>query len=142
MPSIVDLPDKVSKLPDGKKNLVNRFFIIDSYVGKLKVPKDMKAWINKQFKSVSNVTSQKIIRVENHFTGESSIFNDLRAKRPLPKATLDVKEIEKSKGGPFSKAKKLTPEDTFGRVKGKHSVTASNVAKYDKWHGLIVFDKH
>jgi hypothetical protein len=35
-----------------------------------------------------------------------------------------------------------TPEDVFGRVRGRHSITASNVAKYDVFHGVIVFDEH
>ena len=36
----------------------------------------------------------------------------------------------------------LTPEDVFGRVRGKHCLTASNVAKYDGYHGLVVFKEH
>jgi hypothetical protein len=35
-----------------------------------------------------------------------------------------------------------TPADVFGRVRGFHSTTASNVAKYDGFHGLIIFDDH
>jgi hypothetical protein len=36
-----------------------------------------------------------------------------------------------------------TPEDLFGRVRGKFCVTASNIAKFDGFHGLVVFnEKH
>jgi hypothetical protein len=35
-----------------------------------------------------------------------------------------------------------TPADTFGRIRGRHAITASNVAKYDGWHAVIVFDEH
>jgi galactose-1-phosphate uridylyltransferase len=30
----------------------------------------------------------------------------------------------------------------FGRVQGQFSLTASNVAKYDGWHSVIIFDEH
>jgi hypothetical protein len=41
----------------------------------------------------------------------------------------------------------LTPEDIFsegvpGRVSGKYCITASNVAKYDGYHGLVIFNEH
>ena len=32
-----------------------------------------------------------------------------------------------------------TPEDTFGRIEGQHCITASNVAKCDELHGLVIF---
>ena len=35
-----------------------------------------------------------------------------------------------------------TPADVFGRVEGDHAISASNVAKYDGFHGVIVFDYH
>jgi hypothetical protein len=35
-----------------------------------------------------------------------------------------------------------TPEDTFGRIHGKHVVTASNIAKYDGFHGVVIFNEH
>ena len=31
-----------------------------------------------------------------------------------------------------------TTADVFGRIQGRFCVTASNVAKYDAWHGLII----
>jgi galactose-1-phosphate uridylyltransferase len=36
----------------------------------------------------------------------------------------------------------MTPEDTFGRIRGAHCITASNVAKYDGYHSLVIFDEH
>src|SRR5262249_2524875 len=29
----------------------------------------------------------------------------------------------------------------FGRIRGRFCVSASNVAKYDGWHGLVIFDE-
>ena len=35
-----------------------------------------------------------------------------------------------------------TAADLFGRIHGQHSTTASNIAKYDGWHGVVVFENH
>ena len=51
-------------------------------------------------------------------------------------------EIEKSLGDPFCRPWTGTPADSFGRVEGTHGLTASNVAKYDGFHGLVVFAEH
>jgi hypothetical protein len=39
---------------------------------------------------------------------------------------------------PFAHVLEQTPKDVFGRVLGKHCITASNVAKYEALHGLVV----
>jgi len=52
------------------------------------------------------------------------------------------REIEATAGDPFCRPQEGTPADVFGRERGEHSVTASNVAKYDGFHGVIVFDDH
>jgi galactose-1-phosphate uridylyltransferase len=51
-------------------------------------------------------------------------------------------EIEDTRGDPFCAPEERTPSDVFGRVRGSYSITASNVAKYDGFHGLVVFDDH
>ena len=35
-----------------------------------------------------------------------------------------------------------TPEDVFGRIRGRHCITASNVAKYDGFHAVVIFDPY
>ena len=44
--------------------------------------------------------------------------------------------------GPFCHPEEGTPADTFGRISGQYALTASNVAKYDGWHAVIIFDEH
>src|SRR5438445_5341139 len=75
---------------------------------------------------------------------EGSLFNDLRARRPVEvKGTDEVREIiERSRNDPFCHPETGTPADTFGRIRGEHGITASNVAKYDGYHGVLVFDEH
>jgi hypothetical protein len=93
---------------------------------------------------VNQVTAQRIVKVTNRITLEGTLFNGLRASRPLDTGvSLDLdREIAATKGDPFCHPKEGTPADVFGRVEGEHATTASNVAKYDGFHGLIVFDDH
>jgi len=90
------------------------------------------------------VTEQRIVRVTNRVTLEGALFNGLRASRPLDTGvSLDLeREIAATEGDPFCRPEKGTPADVFGRIRGAHATTASNVAKYDGFHGVIVFDDH
>jgi hypothetical protein len=93
---------------------------------------------------VDAVREQRIVKVTNRVTLQGTLFNGLRASRPLDTGvSVDLeREIEATVGDPFCHPEVGTPADTFGRVRGEHSVTASNVAKYDGFHGVIVFDDH
>ena len=144
MPSIIDLPNLVESLKGEEKEVFKRFFEVNLSIGKLVVPADMKPWIKKTFGSLSAVENQRIIKVFNKQTFETAMFNELRASRPIEtKVEEDVLQIiESSEGDPFCKPLSRTPADSFGRVKGRHCVTASNVAKYDGLHGLVIFKKH
>lgn len=105
----------------------------------------MQPWIDKQFGSVAAVQRQRIIRVTNLVTLEGALFNELRARRPIeaPSGGDELEAIiQQSKGSAFCHPEEGTPADIFGRVRGQYSLTASNVAKYDGWHGVIVFDEH
>jgi hypothetical protein len=68
----------------------------------------------------------------------------MRGERPLDIVSSEDVDaaIEGTRGGPFCTPETLTPEDVFGRVRGKHCLTASNVAKYDGYHGLVIFQEH
>ena len=102
------------------------------------------AWIENYFGSVDAVMTQQIVKLTNVVTWEGALFNELRARRPLEMHDpTDVHQVIRRNGsGPFGRPLEGTPEDTFGRIRGHHSVTASNVAKYDGFHGLVIFDEH
>ncbi|MBN2459053.1 hypothetical protein JXB28_02115 [Candidatus Woesearchaeota archaeon] len=143
MPSIIDLPSVVAGLKEDERELFSRFFIVQETIGKLALPKEMKPWAEKSFGSISNVESQKIIRVFNKLTFEMALFNELRAKRPI-EAKVDedaLKIVKENVSDHFAKPKASTPMESFGRIKGKYCITASNVAKYDGLHGLVIFKK-
>jgi len=143
-PSISELPHLVEDLPPEDRAVFRRLFHISTTVGTVHPPQSMDAWITRLFGSVEAIRQQKIIKVTNLVTFEGALFNELRARRPMEtKDAGDLKKtIMENVGDPFCKPLEGTPEDSFGRIKGQHSITASNIAKYDGFHGVVVFDEH
>lgn len=114
--------------------------------GELVPPVEMHSWLESTFGSVAHVKKQDFIRITDTVTFEGAIFNELRTMRPLVESGYDfsdvMDQIKAVDGDPFMNPEKGTPADVFGRVKGKYCISASNVAKYDGFHGLIIFDDH
>jgi hypothetical protein len=141
---IAYLNELVATIPADARAVFDRIFHVSVTTGQIVPPESMKPWIEKQFGSVDVVRTQRIVKVTNLVTMEGSLFNELRASRPMEaKVSSDLEEaIMGNLGDPFCKPLEGTPADIFGRVRGKHSITASNVAKYDGFHGVVVFDEH
>ena len=142
--SIMQIEDAVASLDHEDRARFERIFSVSSTVGHLVPPDTMVPWIEKQFGSVEATRDQKIIKVTNVVTLEGVLFNWLRSSRPMwhHEVNLD-EELENTKADPLSDPYNGTPEDLFGRVRGKYCVTASNIAKFDGFHGLVVFnEKH
>jgi galactose-1-phosphate uridylyltransferase len=142
--NIAILDQLIAALPKDDRARFHRIFHLSTTVGQLNPPETMHPWIEGYFDSVEAVKSQRIVKVTNLVTMEGSLFNELRASRPMEaKASSDLEEtIMSNLGDPFCKPLEGTPADSFGRVRGKHSITASNIAKYDGFHGVVVFDQH
>jgi len=144
--SIVELEGRIAALPPEPRTAAQRIYAVSSTTGTLVPPEAMRPWIEKLFGSVDAVRSQRIVRVTDRFTLEGALFNELRARRPMAvpkKSGAEVAEtIRTTAGDPFCSVETGTPADDFGRVRGAGSVTASNVAKYDGYHGVLVFDTH
>lgn len=141
---ITDLQNLVAELPEVERALAERLFDVSASTGRLFAPEEMRAWIEASFGSVEAVSEQEIVRVTNKATLEGTLFNSLRASRPLDTAVDSnlEEEISKTRNDPFCNPETGTPKDVFGRIRGEHSVTAANVAKYDAHHAVIVFDDH
>jgi hypothetical protein len=141
---ITDLPALIKDLPPEDRALAEAIFDVSVTTGRLDPPEAMRAWIEDSFGSVDAVLEQRIVKVTNRVTLQGTLFNGLRASRPLDTGvSVDLeREIEATAGDPFCHPEERTPADVFGRVRGEHCITASNVAKYDGFHGVIVFDDH
>lgn len=144
MRSIVELEDAIASLPAEARSAADRIFTVSTTTGRLDAPAEMHPWITKLFGSVEAVQEQRIVRVTNKVTFEGALFNELRAMRPMEvKGTDEVRQtIEAARNDPFCRPETGTPADTFGRVSGARGITASNVAKYDGHHGVLVFTDH
>jgi len=142
--NIAYLNELVAAMPTTARSIFDRIFHVSTTVGQLDPPETMRQWIEGYFGSVEAVKSQRIVKITNLVTMEGSLFNELRASRPMEvKQSSDLQKIiTDNLGDPFCKPLEGTPADVFGRVRGKHSITASNVAKYDGLHGVVVFDEH
>lgn len=142
--SVVDLEDAIASLPGEARAAAIRLFTVSSTTGRLEAPPEMHAWITKLFGSLDAVREQRIVRVTNTVTLEGALFNDLRAMRPMEvKGADEVRAtIAAAANDPFDHPLTGTPADTFGRITGEHGITASNVAKYDGYHGVLVFKEH
>lgn len=142
--SIANIEEAIASLSESDKALFDRLFDVSTTVGHLVAPDSMTGWIQSYFGSVGVVEHQKIVKIMNRVTYEGSLFNELRAKRPIATViSADLEEeINRTRGGPFGQPEKGTPADSFGRVEGEYCITASNIAKYDGFHGLVVFDEH
>ncbi len=142
--SIVDLEEAVASLPATARAAAGRILAISTTIGRLEPPPEMHEWIRKFFGSVEAVREQRIVRVSNQVTFEGALFNELRALRPMEvKGGDEVRAtIASSANDPFCRPETGTPADVFGRVEGRWGITASNVAKYDGFHGVLVFKDH
>ena len=81
--SIADIPELVEALPPGERALFQRIFHISTTTGRLIPPRSMHPWIKGYFGSVEAVLRQRIVKVTNLITMEGSLFNELRARRPM-----------------------------------------------------------
>jgi hypothetical protein len=139
--SILTLAHHVADLPPGKRLIFDRIFSVDAATGRLKLPGHMIPWAKTQFGPLGPVTTQTVVRITNTVSGECSVYNPLRVLKPharFPRAEALDQEEEDQFAAPLDN----TSEDLFGRVVGKHCVTASNIAKYEQYHCVVVFKNH
>ncbi|MFN8559270.1 MAG: hypothetical protein U0531_18675 [Dehalococcoidia bacterium] len=142
-PTIVQLDEIIAELDGADRARFDRLFQVGVTYGQLVPPEEMKPWITKQFGSVEATVNQKIVRVTNNVTLDGVLFNWIRSSRPMWRAPIDLDmELERLNGSdPLGHPLVGTPEDVFGRIHGRYCVTASNIAKFDGYHGLVVFNE-
>ncbi len=142
--SIVDLPRAIERMTEEHQAAFNRLYHVSETIGTIDPPEHMHRWIERYFGSVEAVLNQHVVKVTNKHTLDATLFNDLRSRRPLEaRIPVDLAdEIAKTAPDPFCEPLHNTPADVFGRVEGEHSLTASNIAKYDGFHGVVIFREH
>jgi hypothetical protein len=142
--SVYEIHEVVKSLAKDEKALFDRLFNYDIAQAQVRIPPEMRAYCEKYFGTVSAVENQRPVKITNRVTLDTAIFNQLRARRPQVFNNATLEEIIEGERphDPFSAPFTGTSEDIFGRVQGQHSITASNVAKFDTWHGVTIFNEY
>lgn len=167
MNSILDLEKMEEYLHENDKssyNLLKQIYRISYGTGTQVVPDSFRSKTREYFGKrdslgnlieseddvVGRIEQQKIIKIQNKWTGEEALFNSLRADRPGIQGNNGDGErdylrklmVKSRTGCDFCQPTQYTPEDVFGRINGKYSVTTANIAKYDVWSSLVIFKNH
>jgi hypothetical protein len=151
---------RIANLPQQQRQLFAQMFDVDVTTGYALPPPEMERWVIQQFGALEPVRDQTIVKIVNRLTLESALFNPLRARRPTqpsgPSLPFDTVQGSSSRQAQaleewiarelaehdiFRDPERDTTADVFGRIRGPHCITASNVAKYAGWHGLVIFDE-
>jgi hypothetical protein len=138
--AIAQLPEIVDALAPDERARFDRIYSYSVAEGHLHAPETMVPWIKRTFGNLDAVETQRIIRVSNRVTGEGTLFNELRARRPVRSALqADGDFASLLKDDAWEDPLASTPADVFGRLSNQAGITAANVAKYDAVHSIIVF---
>jgi hypothetical protein len=140
MTTISDLPAIIADLPAQKRERLERIFRVDEAQGELRIPETMRAWVEKNFGSAEAALQQRIVRVTNVWTWEGALFNPLRGRRPQQLRD-DAGTGAMPADDVFAKPERTTSEDVFGRVRGEHCVTASNISRWEGQCAVCIFDE-
>ncbi len=152
--SIVSLPEQIDSLSPQTRQLATGILAVARGLGRLVVPDPLKPKVSKWYaapgddgpqQAIDRASSQQVVRTFNRWTFEGTLFNELRAKRPMAGkigASLEQRIEAAREGCDFCDPENMTTADTWGRVRGRCSVSAANASKYDAVHGLVVFNEH
>jgi len=141
---IADLPQLIEALPSEQRQMADGLFEIAVASGQVAVPPDLRAWVRHHFGSVEAVERQQIVRVTDRWRMNGAIFSPLRGSRPQV-ASADsafTRLVESTVGDEFCHPETGTPADTWGRIRGRRTITAANAAMYEGRHGVVIFDRH
>ncbi len=142
---IDQIMQRVAACPPAIGAHLARIFAIEVAHGTVVAPETMGEWVARQFGSLDAVQRQTIVRITNRYTLEASIFNPLRAARPAPARSSDAAldawvAADLASFDPFAVPLRDTPANAFGRIIGRSSVSAANIAQFAENHGLVIFD--
>lgn len=139
--SVANIIKVISELPKTKQNDFKRIFLVSVFDSEMDAPKEKVIEWGQKYRGIENLKKQRIVRIDNLITNESTLFNSLRASRPMQKSSEEI-NLEEGGKDDFCNPLTATPSDMFGRVRGKSTITASNLMKYDCYHDVVIFNEH
>lgn len=151
--SLSEIMDK-TPIPQNRclKPLRN-IFEFEVLQGKLSLPETftpkVQQWLGHDPNLFRDVLRQRVLHVYNKYTKTTTVYNPLRASRPLPKTDQDPKTflqdfIDRSRPNcDLCNFKTKTAEDAIlGRLETQLSASAANVFKLQDFHALIFPKNH
>lgn len=135
----------------------NRIFRVSMKSSKMAIPKSFEEKLTRWFhlpgdtdeeQSIKRAELQTVVRVFDRWTCNQTCFNAARALKPLnngeakPINGVDLPLGSKVPGCDFCSPLDHTAADLWGRLENESGLTASNVAKYDALHSMVVFKEH
>lgn len=142
--SIATLREHLADLQPEDRETFDRLFQVSGGTGQLVIPDAMLPWVKETYGDPAQLTEQRIVRVTDRWTLHTALFNPFRSRRPQKEGDSDslANEIFGDGPDPFDSPERDTSEDVFGRIYGEYCMTASNLAKSDIYHGVIIFNEH
>lgn len=141
--TIADLESIVGALPEAERERFARIFLVATDTADVVIPPPMRAEVEALFGGVEPVLHQTLVRVTNLITLDGTLFNPLRQRRPHDERHAAAVDIPgPGPDDPFCAPLERTTENSFGRVRGAHSLTAANLVPIERFHSVIIFDEH
>ncbi|MDY6788258.1 MAG: hypothetical protein SVK54_09070 [candidate division WOR-3 bacterium] len=155
--SINNLCQIISQLSPDQRDLIESIYTVRQYNAGTGInadfPKDIVRHIAEglgtgESETIALMSRQNITRVYNNIEKRGALFNSIRTARPGIKGTESAKReimdsINRSaQDCDFCNPLSRTPADPFGRIAGKYCVTSANIARYDRFSSLIIFNRH
>ncbi|PWV20202.1 hypothetical protein C3747_7g151 [Trypanosoma cruzi] len=158
--SVQLLADVLARFPNARMGF-ERIYRIRTDSARLLIPPEFQARAESMFSGyrgtredlLRDLENQSVVEVFNRVTGEMALFNDIRRFRPgggsstgscAEERRVVAKLYTEGSGVELCDFcnERRTARDVFGRIDGKYSYTAANVAKLSKWHSLIITKVH
>jgi hypothetical protein len=142
--SIEDLPRLIDALPPDDRTRAHDLYDVSVATGHLTTPPELRDWVIAHFGSVEAVEVQQIVRITDRRSLRGAIFSPLRGRRPQspPAESAFRRLVESTIGDEFCHPETGTPAESWGRVRGRRTITAANAARYEERHGVVIFDQH
>lgn len=121
---------------------VSRMFRIHKRMGTCFVSQELQA---KYVKERSE--RQDVVCITNRVSGQQCWYNGNRKNKPQTFRDQNKSSCDPTQGGgkgkcDFCEWDKYTAVDPFGRIENPYAVTASNLFKFNPYHGLVLFKHH
>jgi len=141
---IAELSQRIDALPADDRARARDLYDISVSTGRLTTPPELRDWVVAHFGSIEAVEVQQVVRVTDRRSLVGAIFSPLRGQRPQapPRESAFRQLVQSTIGDEFCHPETGTPADTWGRVRGRRSITAANAAMYEERHGVVIFDRH